>query len=178
MIKRDNLWRHSPKVYKSRRGDYTLMVTDTGFNIMTWVPTKPDFTTRINKGVFDEIDNSLRGILSVHPWWQDEPFDFVMHYQNLYVELFKLEWLHKPSDRHNVVVNKHTCLTLVQYNNGTLHGYSRSTDMRNGYFADQTVLNQLAFYINTRRPDCKVDKIVWYLAVPHMYVEKGLARLK
>lgn len=177
MIERDDLWKLKEKVYSSRRGDYQLMSTESGLNVVTWSPLQPDFETRFEKGVTDEFLFAQEGRLIQHPWWQDEPYDFVMNYQVLYNELRSLNWLYKPDDRHNLVVNKYTCLTLVQYHAGVLYGYSRSTDMRNGYFADQTVLNRVAHFINTYRPDCKVNKVVWHLAVPHMYVKKGIARL-
>lgn len=176
-LRKSDLWKLQDEVYKSRRGDYQLVVTDNGVNVIVWTPTPMDDSKR-DQLVMEEIELSKHGRLNRHPWWQDEPEDFVWQYALLYQELFSLMWLHERSDRHNIVVNKHCCLTMVQYNNGVLHAYSRSTDMRNGYYSDHRVLDYLAQTINQRRPDCKVDKIVWYIAVPHEYVNAGIARLK
>jgi len=128
--------------------------------------------------VIMEVVFAKEGRLGDHPYWKDEPIEFIDHYTQFYRELFGLEWLHEKEDRHNLVVNANCCLTLVQYNNGALHAYSRSTDMKNGYFSDRLLLNYLAEVINQKRPDCHVDRICWYLAVPHVYVEPGIARLK
>lgn len=158
---------------ESRRGDYNL-VTNT--NLIEWEP-KPLGTTIRELMVKEEILHAKIHKLGSHPYWADEPEEFIEEYAKLYRELFKLEWLHEASDRHNLVVNKYCCVTLVQYHNGKLICYSRSTDMRNGYYSDKLMLDYLAEVINEFRPDCKVEKIIWFLACPHLYVKKGIARL-
>ena len=167
------------QVCKSRRGDYKVVafpwvITDA--SVLQWVP-KPLGNSDRDIAVSAEVEYARDGRLADHPYWKDEPTEFINEYSKLYVELFDLKWLHNPEDRHNVVVNAACCLTLVQYNNGILHVYSRSTDMRNGYFSDKLILNYLANVINRDRPDCQVKKIYWYLAIPHVYVKPGLARL-
>lgn len=163
-----------PEIYSSRRGDYRL--TDLP-NPVKWKPGPLHLTKRL-QGVIDEIEAAANFKLDEHPWWKDEPMEFVNEYTSLYNELFSLRWLKNASDRHNIAFNINCCLTSVQYNNGTLHAYSRSTDMKNGYFSDKLVLEWLARTINEKRPDCHVHTISWYIAIPHEYVEPGIARLK
>ena len=118
------------------------------------------------------------GKLAAHKYWKDEPLHFVLDYQNFYKDLFSLNWLNKPEDRHNIIASPTCCLTSVQYHAGTLYAYSRSTDMRNGYFSDRIILNYLAQHIAELRPDCKVTSIQWFIAVPHVYQQTGgVARL-
>ena len=167
-------WEAFKETYKSRRGDYRLINTP---NPLIWEP-EPLGTSKRDLGVMSEIEYAVQSKLAEHPYWQDEPKEFIDDYTSLYQELFGLAWLYNKEDRHSIVANTKCCMTLVQYNNGILHAYSRSTDMRNGYFSDKKVLDYLASYINKYRPDCKVEKIIWYLAIPHEYVEKGIARLK
>jgi hypothetical protein len=170
----------STQVYKSRRGDYRLATfppTIGDANLLVWLPSPLKDTDR-DIDVIAEVKYAQEGRLADHPYWKDEPIEFVNEYSKFYVELFGLKWLHEKDDRHNIVVNSTCCLTLVQYNNGILHAYSRSTDMRNGYFSDRILLNYLAEVINEMRPDCEVEAIQWYLAVPHVYVNKGIARLQ
>lgn len=170
----------APQVYESRRGPYQIVElppTIGDANLLVWMPMELGSSERADK-VRMEVDYAKLRILAEHPYWKDEPLDFINEYSKLYRELFGLKWLHKKEDRHNIVVNPVCCMTLVQYNNGTLTAYSRSTDMRNGYFSDRLILDYLAETINRERPDCKVDKIVWYLAVPHVYLHKGIARLQ
>lgn len=163
----------SQKVYKSRRGDYRLAIFD---RPLTWVPTPLGESDReIN--VMAEVAFAKDGNLAHHPYWKDEPLDFVEQYSKMYVELFELQWLHNQDDRHNIVVNRDCCLTLIQYHDGTLYAYSRSTDMKNGYHSDRLILEYLAEIINHQRPDCKVERITWFMAIPHVYVDKGIARL-
>lgn len=164
----------SNKVLTSRRGDYQLNVMTE--NPIIWTPEALG-TTRRDLGVMSEIDFALKHKLDQHEYWQDEPKEFIDEYTKLYNELFGLAWLKKSADRHNIVVNPACCMTLVQYHDGVLTAYSRSTDMRNGFYSDKKVLDYLATTINNTRPDCKVEKIVWYLACPHTYVNKGIARL-
>ena len=165
------------QIYKSRRGDYRLTAFSDCVGVMTWKPEPLGVTPRAIM-VMSEVAFAERGELAMHPWWADEPQEFIDEYTKLYQEMFGLKWLGSITSRHNVVANATSCLTLVQYNNGILHAYSRSTDMRNGYYSDKLVLDYLAEIINRKRPDCAVDEIRWYLAVPHVYVEKGIARLK
>jgi len=167
------------KIYNSRRGKYQL----TQFtellqenSALVWKPEPLPTSVRATL-VRDEISAAFLDYLDVHPFWKDEPKEFVDEYTKFYKELFGLDWLHNPEDRHNIVANKTCCLTVVQYHDGVLHAYSRSTDMRNGYYADKLILDYLAECIGSSRPDCKVEKICWYLAVPHVYVQKGIARL-
>ena len=175
-------WKYSTfgPVYKSRRGDYQLTKFDEALqedSTLVWTP-EPINVGKARHGMVKlEIKLAMDNRLSEHPYWHNEPKEFVDEYTNFYNKLFGLNWLHKPEDRHNIIVNDKCCLTLVQYNNGTLHAYSRSTDMRNGYHADKVILDYLAHVINDCRPDCWVNKIVWYLAVPHQYVKDGMARL-
>ena len=165
------------QIYKSRRGDYRMAAFDGPSNVVAWLP-KPLGLEPRDVMVMSEVSFAKQNKLAEHPWWADEPQDFIEQYTKLYQELFRLEWLSSSTSRHNVVVNATTCLTLIQYHNGILHAYSRSTDIRNGYYSDKLVLDYLAEVINEKRPDCKVELIEWYLAVPHAYVEKGIARLK
>lgn len=162
-----------PEIYQSRRGDYQLVKID---NPMVWIPTPLGDSER-EIDVMAEVKYAQWGKLVDHKYWENEPIEFVKQYEEFYVELFDLQWLHSREDRHNVVVNRDCCLTLVQYHHGTLYAYSRSTDMRNGYHSDKLILEHLAEVINEKRPDCPVLMISWYLAVPHVYVEKGIARL-
>lgn len=173
----ENKFYKTVQVFSSRRGDYQLLRASPDENTLSWTP-KPLGVSKRDIGVISEIEAALNDKLDTHPWWKDEPRDFIQNYTLLYKELFSLGWLYQAEDRHNIVTNKYCCLTLVQYNNGILHAYSRSTDMKNGYFSDRRVLDYLAQKINELRPDCKVEKIVWYLAVPHEYVLSGIARLK
>lgn len=162
------------EILKSRRGDYTM--TDVQPNPLVWTPV-PMGTNKRDNGVTSEIEYARMNKLKYHKYWEGEPEEFVNSYQSFYNEMFDLAWLHNKEDRHNIVVCKDCCLTLVQYHNGTLFAYSRSTDMKNGYWSDKRVLDYLAEHINKRRPSCKVEKIVWYLAIPHKYEKEGLARL-
>ncbi len=159
----------------SRRGNYNIVKLDE--NPIIWIPELLDLSNKRHLDVIAEVRHAKFGKLAAHPYWKDEPIEFINHYQDFYTELFSLKWLHKRTDRHNIVVNPNCCLTLVQYENGRLTAYSRSTDMRNGYHSDRLILNLLADVINQERPDCKVHEIVWYIAIPHIYEEKGIARL-
>lgn len=161
------------EVFKSRRGDYRLVDVD----LVKWIP-EPLGKTKRDVLVKLEIAYALENNLANHPYWVDEPREFIDAYTELYQTLFSLMWLHEPSSRQNIVVSAKCCVTLVQYNNGVLHCYSRSTDMKNGYYSDRKMLNYLAEHINEYRPDCKVDSISWYFACPHIYTEAGIARRK
>jgi len=161
---------------KSRRGDYNLVELESNPIIWTLVPLDPSKPR--HRDVIQEVDDAVANRLHLHKYWQDETAEFIAQYQYFYKELFSLRWLHKNEDRHNIAVNPFCCLTLVQYHNHQLIAYSRSTDMRNGYFSDKLLLDYLAQQINTWRPDCKVDIIIWYLAIPHAYTDLGIARLK
>ncbi len=160
----------------SRRGKYTPTLLEE--NPLIWKPERLLLSIKRHADVIEEVADALANKLHLHKYWYDEPIDFVAHYQYFYKELFSLKWIHKNEDRHNIVVNAFCCLTTIQYHNHRIIAYSRSTDMRNGYFSDKLLLNYLAQYINTVRPDCEVKVIEWYLAVPHVYDEKGVARLK
>ncbi len=163
------------KVLKSRRGNYNTVSLIT--NPVIWTPKTLNTDVPRHKDVIAEIEFAMSGILSEHKYWQNEPLYWIQEYQKFYTELFLLQWLHEKADRHNIVANTNCCLTLVQYHDGVLTAYSRSTDMRNGYFSDRLVLNYLAECINKSRPDCQVEQIVWYLAIPHVYEQEGVARL-
>lgn len=159
----------------SRRGKYHTATLQN--NPLKWTPVPIDLTNPRHKDVTDEIRYSIMNRLSDHKYWANEPTWWINEYQKFYTELFGLNWLHENADRHNVVVNKHCCLTLVQYHNHKLTAYSRSTDMRNGYFSDKLILDYLAHYINSVKPELAVTSIEWFMAVPHAYTEKGIARL-
>lgn len=165
----------SDLLYNSRRGKYRLV--DLPNNPIIWKPSFSGSTTR-DLMVIDEVKAAFNNTLNKHPYWNNEPQQFIDEYTSFYVEVFDLKWLNNLEDRHNIVVNKKCCLSLIQYNNGVLTAYSRSTDMRNGYFSDKQVLEYLAYTINKLRPDCPVNTIVWYLAIPHVYEAKGIARLE
>ncbi len=159
----------------SRRGNYNLVILTQ--NPLVFIPEPLDLSKTRHQAVIAEVWQAVLKKLRYHPYWENEPLEFVKYYEDFYNELFSLEWLHRPQDRHNIVVNKNCCLTMVQYHLGKLIAYSRSTDMRNGYFSDKLILRYLAETINRNRPDCKVDIIEWHLAIPHVYEEKGIARL-
>lgn len=163
------------RVLNSRRGKYQVASLEA--NPMIWTPDLINARIPRHRDVMNEVQCALDGKLELHKYWENEPLGFIRRYQDLYRQLFRLEWLHEKEDRHNIVVNEFCCLTLVQYHNGKLIAYSRSTDMRNGYFSDKILLNYLAQWINIYRPDCKVERIIWYMAIPHVYQEKGIARL-
>lgn len=160
----------------SRRGNYNLAILDS--NPLRWEPVPLDMNNERVLEVIREVWFAQNKQLEYHKYWQNEPVEFIQAYQSFYAELFSLEWLHKNEDRHNIVVNKDCCLTLVQYTNHKLIAYSRSTDMRNGYHSDRLLLNYLAQQINSERPDCQVITIEWHLAIPHVYLKKGIARLE
>jgi len=159
----------------SRRGKYTPAILEE--NPLIWTPGNIDTVDNRYHMVIEEIRYAKEGRLHEHPYWDNEPEYWVFQYQSFYNDLFSLRWLYDNADRHSILINGQCCLTLVQYHNHRLIAYSRSTDMRNGYFSDKLVLEYLAQHINTWRPDCKVKSIEWYLAVPHVYNEKGIARL-
>lgn len=154
----------------SRRGKYNVVSLDQ--NPIIFEPTPLDIERTRHKDVVDEVYYAMDGRLADHKYWADEPLEFVEQYQAFYQDLFSLGWLHKNEDRHNIAVNAKCCLTLVQYHDHRLIAYSRSTDMKNGYFSDQLLLRYLAVVISAIRPDCKVDMIEWYLAIPHVYEKK------
>lgn len=159
----------------SRRGDYKMVHIPEGF--YQWAPKPLPNTKRANL-VKQEIADSFKGQLGTHPYWEGEDEEFINDYQLFYRDLFRIEgWIEKPTDRHNVVVSEYCCLTMVQYHNGILHAYSRSTDMKNGLHSDKLVLEYLAEVITKERPDCPVNQIYWYIAIPHEYVKPGIARL-
>lgn len=175
-----NEYKELKEIYTSRRGNYQLVEFPFAIqnaSLLEWKP-EPLGDSKRDLEVMDEIRYARQGRLAEHRYWANEPKSFVDEYSKLYTELFELNWLHKKEDRHNIVVNSACCLTLVQYNNGVLHAYSRSTDMRNGYYSDKLILDYLAQTINTERRDCEVIKISWQLAVPHVYVHPGIARLQ
>lgn len=161
---------------KSRRGDYQVAMLPNC--PIVWRPLPLDLKNSRHLDVVQEVAMANNNQLALHKYWQDEPEHFISQYQKLYKELFGLKWLHKNEDRHSLVANTECCLTLVQYHNHRLIAYSRSTDMKNGYFSDKIVLEYLAQLISKLRPDCKVDTIEWFMAIPHVYIEPGIARLK
>lgn len=159
----------------SRRGQYQLVELEN--NPLIW---KPEFIN--NKGtrraeVIKEVDYAQQGKLAEHKYWQDEPYEWILLYQDFYQKLFNLEWLHDNDDRHSILVSPTSCLTLVQYHDHRLIAYSRSTDMKNGYYSDKLLLEYLAYHISITRPDCEVRSIEWFMAIPHVYKKPGLARL-
>jgi hypothetical protein len=159
----------------SRRGKYTPVILES--NPLIWTPEPLDTTNPRHQDVIAEIYFAQIGNLTAHKYWLDEPKNWVYKYQNFYQKLFNMEWLHNNEDRHSIVVCPDCCLTLVQYHNHRLIAYSRSTDMRNGYFSDKLVLDYLAECITKASPNHAVNSIEWYLAIPHVYNEKGIARL-
>lgn len=163
-------------ILPSRRGPYRLTANNAVDRVYEWTPKPLNNSNRANM-VKQEIEDAFNWNLGNHPYWANEEDEFVNDYSWLYRDLFKLEWLEGPADRHNVVVNQYCCLTLVQYHNGILHAYSRSTDMKNGLHSDKLVLEYLAEVINEKRPDCPVHTISWTLAIPHVYEKPGIARL-
>jgi hypothetical protein len=163
------------EILKSRRGDYQVATLDA--NPVIWTPEPLNARIPRHRDVMNEVQCAIDYKLDLHKYWENEPIGFVRRYQDLYQQLFRLDWLNDKDARHNIVVNEYCCLTLVQYHNGNLFAYSRSTDMRNGYFSDKLLLNYLAQHINQHRPDYIVEKIVWYMAIPHAYIKTGIARL-
>jgi hypothetical protein len=159
----------------SRRGKYTPAILES--NPLIWEPQELDILNDRHRAVIDEVGYASLGILATHKYWKNEPLEWIDAYQHFYNELFSLTWLHKNDDRHNIAMCRQCCLTSIQYHNHRLIAYSRSTDMRNGYFSDKLILDYLAERIAQDRPDCKVKTIEWYLAVPHVYNQKGVARL-
>jgi len=160
----------------SRRGKYNTVVLIT--NPLSWKPKALDYLNARHRAVIDEVAYAQSGKLHTHMYWVNEPKRFILAYQLFYNKLFSFDWLHKNEDRHNIVVSADCCLTLVQYHNHKLIAYSRSTDMRNGYFSDRLLLNLLAEHITQDRPDCRVDLIEWHIAIPHIYEKQdGVARL-
>lgn len=175
MTKSKPLYVLDKQIYHSRRGDYQMAILDD--RLLEWAPAEMTENRR-DKAVVSEIEYAQNNRLDEHPYWHDESVEFVMEYTSFYKTLFGLIWLKDRYSRNNIVVNSDCCLTSVQYHNGVLHAYSRSTDMRNGYFSDKRVLDYLAQTINSMRPDCLVEKIQWYLACPHIYIKEGIARRK
>jgi hypothetical protein len=171
-------WSLHTTILPSRRGDYKVATIDSFItnNMFSWTP-KPLSNSKRDNGVKSEIQYAIDNKLKDHFYWENEPIEFVNEYQQFYKQLFSLSWLHNSTDRHNIVVNPITCLTLVQYHNGILYAYSRSTDMKNGYYSDKKVLDYLAEVINRDKPEFKVKEINWFLAIPHEYVNPGIARL-
>lgn len=165
----------SDQVHDSRRGKYKRAILEE--KVLEWEPI-PLGENKRDKMVRSEIEHAQNNVLAEHPYWFDESEQFIENYTIFYKELFGLNWLGDRYSRNNIVMNKYCCLTSVQYHDGILHAYSRSTDMRNGYYSDKKVLEHLAEMINAIRPDCKVEKIRWYLACPHVYIKEGIARRK
>lgn len=161
-----------PKVYESRRGAFVLE----GSLAIEDITEKPELSDKRWKDVQDEIQYALEGKLKYHKYWQDEPISFILQYQSLYQELFTFKWLKYKDARHNVVSNRFTCVSLIQYFDGQLIVYSRSTDMANGYIGDKAMIHLLARSMKQR--GWEVNQILWIKAIPHRYVEKGIARLK
>jgi hypothetical protein len=159
----------------SRRGKYNVVSLDQ--NPIMFEPRLLNIGISRHRDVVEEVEYALHDTLATHKYWENEPIEFVRQYQDFYKKLFSLDWIHENEDRHNIAVNAHCCLTLVQYHNHRLIAYSRSTDMKNGYFSDQLLLRYLAMCISDTRDDCKVDMIEWHLAIPHVYEKKGIARL-
>ena len=159
----------------SRRGKYNVVSLINNPVMWTPEPLNPIFPR--NKAVVAEVAYAEAGNLANHPYWADEPLDWILVYQDFYNKLFSLDWLHRNEDRHSIVVSAECCLTLVQYHNHRLIAYSRSTDMRNGYYSDKIILDYLAEYITQTRPDCRVSMIEWHLALPHVYEKTGIARM-
>lgn len=159
----------------SRRGRYN--VVELAANPLIWSPRILSIDNPRHIAVLAEIRYAKEGRLADHPYWDNETPHFVLAYQNFYREIFALHWLHENDDRHNIVVNSQCCLTMIQYHNHKLIAYSRSTDMRNGYFSDKLILDAIAEHITKVRPDCDVREIEWYMAIPHVYENPGIARL-
>lgn len=160
------------KVYDSRRGPFVL----TGPVVIEEIPEEFKISDKRLKDVNEEIRYSMEGRLEAHKYWADEPMEFILEYQKLYQTLFNVPtWIHYFEARHNIVVNPMTCVTLVQYFAGQLIVYSRSTDMRNGYFGDKVVIHLLRQAI--REAGYPVDSTIWIKAIPHEYTTPGIARL-
>lgn len=164
-----------PPMLNSRRGKY--QVVRPRWNPQIWEPRLLDPAIPRHVDVMDEVEFAISGKLHEHKYWQDEPISFINEYQKFYRKLFSMNWIGKNTDRHSIVVNRNCCLTLVQYHDHRLIAYSRSTDVRNGYYSDRLILEYLAQMISTN-PQFKVEQIIWFMAVPHVYKEKGIARLK
>lgn len=161
---------------QSRRGDYNTVKLVV--NPLRFTPRPLKLNNPRHVAVIDEVSYAAMHRLGDHKYWLNEPTHWIQTYQDFYNELFELKWLHKNEDRHSLVVSKECCLTLVQYHNHRLIAYSRSTDMRNGYFSDKLLLHLLAQHITNDRPDCQVVEIEWHIAIPHVYKnQNGVARL-
>jgi len=159
-------------IFKSRRGDFFL-TEDIQIEV---VPEEFKITEKRLKDVKEEIQFAKEGRLEQHKYWDNEPISFTKEYEKLYQRLFDIpSWLYYTEARHNIVVNETTCVSLIQYFNGTLFVYSRSTDMRNGYFGDKVVIHLLREEI--RKVGYEVKETLWLKLIPHEYVEKGIARL-
>lgn len=160
----------------SRRGRYNVVSLDQ--NPIIWQPLSilNRKSSRLDM-VISEVDYALDSRLDEHKYWVNEPLEFVEQYQEFYQMLFSLSWLNNKADRHNIMVCEDCCLTLIQYHNNRLIAYSRSTDMRNGYYSDKLLLEYLAYNITANLPDFRVDTIEWHLAIPHVYEKTGIARL-
>ena len=163
---------NSAQVYESRRGPFFL-TEEISIEVL------PDIfkisEKRLND-VKEEIEYAKKGKLKDHKYWDNEPLEFILEYQGLYQRLFNVDsWIHYKDARHNIVVNPATCVTLVQYFDGQLIVYSRSTDMKNGYFGDKVVIHLLRQAIRTA--GFVVNETLWIKAIPHEYVNKGIARL-
>ncbi len=160
------------KIYESRRGPFFLTEE---ISIETIPETFKISEKRLND-VKEEIEYAKKNKLKDHKYWDNEPIEFILDYQDLYQKLFNVKsWIHYKDARHNVVTNPATCVTLVQYFDGQLIVYSRSTDMKNGYFGDKVVIHLLRQAI--REAGFEVNEALWIKAIPHEYVNKGIARL-
>jgi hypothetical protein len=159
----------------SRRGEYNLVTLQS--NPLIWKPVPLNTNNKRHRAVMAEVEFAMLNKLDEHEYWENEPAWWTDQYRTFYVDLFSLLWLNKNEDRHSISVNPYCCLTLVQYHNHRLIAYSRSTDMKNGYFSDKLILDYLAECINHWRPDCQVHTIEWFIAVPHVYTKPGIARL-
>jgi hypothetical protein len=162
---------------QSRRGNYNLVTLPA--NPLIWEPRILDLNTPRHLDVITEVTMACNHELHLHKYWQNEPDWNIEAYQEFYTELFSLAWIiGRPADRYNIMMHPACCLTLVQFHQNRLIAYSRSTDMRNGYFSDRLVLDYLAQHINEAYPESdKITSIEWFMAIPHVYEKKGIARL-
>lgn len=160
------------KIYDSRRGPFK-MVAPLSIEI---IPEEFKISYKRLADVREEIEYAKQGKLADHKYWDNEPQEFTLEYQVLYQTLFDVDkWIHYKDARHNVVANPVTCVTLVQYFDGELIIYSRSTDMKNGYFGDKVVIHLLREAI--REAGYPVEVTKWLKANAHEYIEPGIARL-
>lgn len=123
------------------------------------VYTEYKFMTKANL----DADELIR-FKKTHAFWVKEDIDLLKAYRNLYYNFYRdIKNCQNRNSKNIISMHPDTCISSLQLHGDTLIVTQRSCDLSLGLFAD-------ALTINLFKTELGCRKLVWLIAVPHIYM--------